>query len=48
MPQWTARRPPTMGVLFTDMVSYVGDILSYYRTALGPNRSLPTATQRSR
>lgn len=47
MPQWTARETGDMGVLFTDMISYVGDILSYYQDRIAAEAFLSTATQRS-
>lgn len=47
MPQWTARETGDLGVLFADMVAYVGDILSYYQDRIANEAFLATATQRS-
>jgi hypothetical protein len=47
IPAWTARETGDMGVLFTDMISYVGDILSYYQDRIAAEAYLSTATQRS-
>jgi uncharacterized phage protein gp47/JayE len=47
MPQWTAREAGDFGVLMTDMVSYVGDILSYYQDRIANEAFLATASQRA-
>jgi len=47
MPQWTSRDTGDFGVLFTDMISYVGDILSYYQDRIANEAFLATATQRA-
>lgn len=47
MPQWTSRETGDFGVLFTDMLSYIGDILSYYQDRIANEAFLATATQRS-
>lgn len=47
MPQWTSRDTGDFGVLFTDMVSYIGDILSYYQDRIANEAFLATATQRA-
>jgi len=47
MPQWTAREAGDFGVLMTDMVSYIGDILSYYQDRIAAESFLATATQRA-
>lgn len=47
MPQWTSRETGDFGVLMTDMMSYVGDILSYYQDRIAAEAYLATATQRA-
>ena len=44
MPQWTSQSTGDFGMLLVDMVSYVGDILSYYEDRAGSEAYLGTAT----
>jgi hypothetical protein len=46
MPQWTAQTTGDFGMLLVDMVSYVGDILSYYEDRAANESFLATATLR--
>lgn len=47
LPAWTARETGDFGVLMVDMMSYIGDILSYYQDRIAAESFLATATQRS-
>lgn len=44
MPQWTTQTTGDFGMLLVDMVSYVGDILSYYEDRAANEAYLGTAT----
>jgi hypothetical protein len=47
LPEWTSRDSSDFGVLFVDLVSYMGDILHYYVDQAARESFLETATRRS-
>ena len=46
-PEWTSRDSSDFGMLFVDLVSYMGDILHYYVDQAARESFLETATRRS-
>jgi hypothetical protein len=46
MPGWQERTPADMGIALVDLISYVGDHLSYRQDAIGTEAYLGTARQR--
>jgi len=46
VPEWTDRSQGDLGMLFVDMFSYVGDIVSYYQDRLASELYLDTAVER--
>ena len=47
LPEWTSRDSSDFGMLFVDLVSYMGDILHYYVDQAAGESFLETATRRS-
>ena len=47
LPEWTSRDSSDFGMLFVDLVSYMGDILHYYVDQAARESFLETATRRS-
>ena len=47
LPEWTSRDNSDFGMLFVDLVSYMGDILHYYVDQAARESFLETATRRS-
>ena len=47
LPEWTSRDSSDFGVLFIDLVSYMGDIFHYYLDEAAKESFLDTATRRS-
>ena len=47
LPEWTSRDSSDFGILFVDLVSYMGDILHYYVDQAARESFLETATRRS-
>lgn len=47
LPEWTSRDSSDFGILFVDLVSYMGDILHYYVDQAAKESFLETATRRS-
>ncbi len=47
LPEWTSRDSSDFGMLFVDLVSYMGDILHYYVDQAARESFLETATKRS-
>ena len=46
MPSWTETHEPDLGVAMVELLSWVGDELSYYQDAVGTEAYLQTARQR--
>ena len=47
LPEWTSRDNSDFGMLFVDLVAYMGDILHYYVDQAARESFLETATRRS-
>lgn len=47
LPEWTSRDSSDFGVLFVDLVAYMGDIFHYYLDEAAKESFLDTATRRS-
>ena len=47
LPEWTSRDSSDFGVLFVDLVAYMGDIFHYYLDEAAKESFLETATRRS-
>lgn len=45
-PEWTGRNTSDFGVVFVELMAYLGDILSYYQDAAARESFLSTATRR--